>query len=138
MVRKGYIELRKQDFIFIFVILVLFAIFLVYMTLNYEKKEDPFKDFDWDEARARHDYKESTMRLVNQTGVPEHYSCKDLKFMISTNTIPHKELIYNCKFSPEEDEQWCKTHTNPNNQQEFKDYFILNCLEVKTSLSNKS
>ncbi len=133
MVRKGYIELRKSDFIFLFIILILFAVYSVYLTLSYEKTEDSFEDFDWDEARVRYDYKESTMRLVNQTGVPEHYSCKDLRFMIETSTIPEEVSFYNCKAYEKDEEHWCKTSYNPNNKQKFKDYFILNCLRLKSN-----
>ena len=121
-------ESQAWKFMLGFIIGMLF-ISIVVLTHN-PKEEDLFEDFDWEEARAISEYKESTMKLVKKTGVPEEYSCEDLKFMISTGTIPPKILVYHCKSSPDIEMRLCERHTNPNNQQEFKDYFILNCLEV--------
>ena len=113
----------------LFMVILITLVFLYAFLPMIEQKENKElreqMDFRWKDRQS------SIQKLVDETGIPQEYSCEEIKIMYISDYYPPHTSTYHCKDSPESEYIWCRTVTNSNTKEVFVKYYILNCLEEK-------
>lgn len=117
--------------ILVFGIVVGGIIIFDYQSIKPQEEGFVITDVEKAQAEARYYYKQENMRVVNETGLPKQESCEAIKIRIKTEVFPKHIITYHCKSSPEEEERFCQSYTNPNTKESFVKYYLLNCLEER-------
>ena len=120
------------------IILILGILVIIFLIIGFTKgwsawglsswEKNTIEESSREKALREFYYMESTMKIVNQTGLPEQYSCKEIKLRIETGVYPERKTIYDCKRNSEEEYTWCQTNYFHDNKESFVEYYILNCL----------
>lgn len=125
--------MKKQDKIVIavclFMIIVIAVLTILSMIHNSIEKQ-AFND-EINQIRNQREYMESTKVLVNETGIPEEYTCEQINVMITSDVYPRLERTYNCKMNEEAPMQDCGGYIDPNTKDSFVRYYITKCMVTK-------
>ena len=130
--KQGGLKMNKPGIFivgFCFGVIILGCLIVAFESILTE--DDKKLEDDFEEARRQQEYRQSTERLYNESGVPSQYTCEQMRVMYISDVYPKHVLNYECKDSPESNYSWCKTHYFGDTRETFVKYYLLNCLEQK-------
>lgn len=120
--------MNKKIIISAFIFVILIIAFIILISVPEERNTN---EPDWNELERLYEYKQSTKRLIDETGIPEDNTCEQINIMIKTEIYPIHEQVYECKSSEESNYSWCETHSYSNTKEMFVKYYLTECLEQK-------
>lgn len=123
--------MNERDTIITIAIIVFVGAFIgmIYFLNTSDWKDE--EKVDWDKIRSDWDYQQSTKKLVNETGIPEQYTCEQINIMIKTEVYPEYRANYDCKTVSRDTYEWCSSWMNSNTKDSFVTYYLTECLEQK-------